>query len=148
MSVVMYEIVGDLWQRHAKGSIIAITTGGLVSKKGACAMPRGCARQARDRFPDLAMQLGGLISKYGNHVHELDNRIVSFPVENSPYEVPDPVLIERSCRELVKLADLRTWQDVVVPRPGCGGGGLQWTDIRKIVVRHFDNRFTLISMES
>lgn len=144
----MHEVVGDLWRYHAEGFIVAITTGGLISKRGECAMPRGCARQARDRFPGLAAQLGDMILRQGNHVHDLGNRIVSFPVENSPYEVPEPTLIERSCRELVALANRNNWQSIVVPRPGCGGGGLDWRDIRKIVVRHFDDRFTLIQMES
>lgn len=144
----MHELTGDLWEQHAAGAVVAITTGGLVSKQGECAMPRGCARQARDRFPGLAAQLGDLILRHGNHVHALDNRIVSFPVENSPYEMPEPALIERSCRELVNLVDRNNWPSVVVPRPGCGGGGLDWHDIRRIVARHFDNRFTLIQMEN
>ena len=144
----MHEVAGDLWLYHAEGFIVAITTGGLVSKRGECAMPRGCARQARDRFPGLAAQLGALILHQGNHVHDLGNRIVSFPVENSPFELPEPALIERSCRELVDLADRSNWQSIVVPRPGCGGGGLNWQDIRQIVARYFDHRFTLIRMEN
>lgn len=140
-------MVGDLWQLHDEGAIVAITTGGLVSRKGACAMPRGCARQAKDRFPGLAEQLGRLITAHGNRVHDLGNRIVSFPVENSPYETPELAIIDRSCRELVQLTDDKGWQQIVVPRPGCGGGGLDWKDVRQIVSRYFDNRFTLIQME-
>ena len=144
----MHETVGELWVLHAAGAIVAITTGGLVSKKGDCAMPRGCARQARDKFPGLATRLGELITIHGNHVHDLGNRIVSFPVENSPYEVPEPALIDRSCRELVALVEQQNWPAIIVPRPGCGGGGLEWKDVKKIVTRYFDNRFTLIQMES
>lgn len=143
----MHERVGDLWGLHAQGGVVAITTGGLVGKNGECAMPRGCARQARDRFAGLAARLGELITLHGNHVHDLGNRIVSFPVENSPYEIPELAIIERSCRELVQLVDARGWQEIIVPRPGCGGGGLEWRDVSRVVARHFDNRFTLIRME-
>lgn len=144
----VHEAVGDLWTLHAAGARVAITTGGLVSKKGVCAMPRGCARQARERFPGIERILGKMISLYGNHVHDLGNRIVSFPVENSPYENPDTRLIEQSCRELVDLVDRKGWDNIIVPRPGCGGGGLEWTDVSKILDRNFDDRFQITSQES
>lgn len=139
----MKEIRGDLWDFYDK-AIVVITTGGLVTMRSECAMPRGCARQARDRFPGLALRLGLLIQEKGNHVHDLGNGLVSFPVENSPYERPDLRLIERSCRELVSLTNLNRWPEVVVPRPGCGAGGLSWGEVRPILERHFDDRFLVI----
>jgi hypothetical protein len=110
-------------------------------------MLRGCARQARERFPDLLCTLGSLIRQYGNHVFDLDHQIVSFPVEEDPYQVPEMRLIEQSCRELVELAEHKGWQKIVVPRPGCGGGGLEWNDVRTILNRHFDERFHVITVE-
>lgn len=107
-------------------------------------MPRGCARQARDRFPEVARQLGELILDGGNHVYELEHDLVSFPVENSPFEIPGLGLIERSCSELGTLVEARGWPQVVVPRPGCGSGGLQWHEIRPILERFFDDRFLVI----
>jgi len=144
----MQEITGDLWELHARGEIVAITTGGLIDMNGACAMPRGCARQARDLFPGIEKVLGSLISSYGNHVYDIGNRIISFPVENSPFENPDNRLIERSCRELVDLVNRCDWDTIIVPRPGCGGGGLEWSDVSKILGRHFDDRFQVISQET
>ncbi|MDT8421642.1 MAG: ADP-ribose-binding protein [Desulfuromonadales bacterium] len=141
----MIEIVGDLWDWHRRGMVVAITTGGAVRKDGTCDMPRGCARQAREKFPPLAWSPGQKIRMHGNHVFDLGNRIVSFPVENSPQEVPEFSLIERSCGELVALADCQGWQEVVVPRPGCGGGGLAWTEVRVLVEEYFDDRFKLIT---
>jgi hypothetical protein len=141
----MKEISGDLWQYHQQGLVVAITTGGLLEKGGFCAMPRGCARQAKDRFAGLAWTLGQQILMHGNHVFDLGQKIVSFPVEESPFEVPDIRLIERSCRELVELTDYKGWQQVVVPRPGCGGGGLSWQDVKPKLDTIFDDRFLVIS---
>lgn len=141
----MNEIVGDLWQEHAEGSVVAITTNGKVNKVGKAEMLRGCARQARDRFPDLLKTLGSLLRQHGNHVFDLGHRIVSFPVEEDPYQIPDMRLIDQSCQELVALADYKGWQKVIVPRPGCGGGGLEWNEVRSILLRHFDERFYVIS---
>lgn len=140
----MRELQGDLWEEHARGAIVAITTGGQVTRAGCCAMPRGCARQARERFAGLDWTLGQLILTHGNHVFDLGRRVVSFPVENSPLEVPSLELIEQSCRELVELAGYKGWGEVVVPRPGCGGGGLEWPSVRPLLRTCFDDRFLVI----
>ena len=108
-------------------------------------MPRGCARQAKDRFPELAAKLGALIRRDGNHVFHLGDGLFSFPVENSPFEVPDLRLIERSCCELVELASQQGWSKVVLPRPGCGGGGLEWRQVRPLLERYLDQRFYIIT---
>lgn len=143
----MKEIIGDMWQEHAKGAVVAITTNGTVNKVGRAVMLRGCARQAREHFPELMKTLGSLISQHGNHVFDLGHQIVSFPVETDPYQVPEMGLIEQSCRELVELADYKGWQKVVVPRPGCGGGGLEWLEVKTILERHFDERFHVITIQ-
>ena len=144
----MQEITGDLWDYHQQGDVVAITTGGLIEKGGVCAMPRGCARQAKKRFPGLEWTLGQQILMHGNHVFDLGQRVLNFPVEESPYEVPDPRLIERSCHELVELADYKGWQKVIVPRPGCGDGGLLWQDIKPKLEAILDDRFLIISPPS
>ena len=142
----MREIVGDLWM-HLGSAVVAITTGGGVDRKGQAVMLRGTARQARQLDPALPQRLGQLLVAKGNHVHELGGGLVSFPVEEGPFQVPDLSLIERSCRELVALASDRGWGRVVIPRPGCGGGGLSWSEVKPVLVRHFDHRFLVISPE-
>ena len=143
----MKEVVGDMWQEHAEGAVVAITTNGAVNKVGRAIMLRGCARQARALYPDLLKTLGTMIRRHGNHVFDLGHHIVSFPVEEDPYQVPEIRLIERSCRELVELAEYKGWKKIVVPRPGCGGGGLEWPDVKPILSQYFDERFHVISIE-
>jgi hypothetical protein len=143
----MHEITGDLWAQHAAGAVVAITMSGMATPAGKSIMLRGCARQAAERFPELIRIHGSLLVNHGNHVFDLGRRIVSFPVEADPFQNPDLGLIERSCRELVELAYDRTWHQVVVPRPGCGGGGLEWREVRPILAKYFDDRFYVITRE-
>ncbi len=137
-------IEGDLWDFHQQGEVIAITTSGQLRKDGSCAMPRGCARQAADRFPQLPHVLGEQLKLHGLHVFDLGHRIVSFPVERTTFENPAPEIIHQSCRELVELTNYKKWPRVIVPRPGCGGGGMLWSEVEKILEAHFDSRFLII----
>lgn len=141
----MREISGNIWEYLDK-AVIVITTNGQVTRDGRAVLGRGCAREAGERFPWLAERLGSLITGHGNHVHHLGNGLVTFPVEHSPFEHPDARLIERSARELAELADREEWPMIVVPRPGCGGGGLDWREVRPILARHLDERFRIITL--
>lgn len=139
----MREINGDIWELRGS-AIIAITTNGLVTRSGRAVLGRGCAGQAKERHPDLPERLGRLLAN-GNHVYSLGDGLVTFPVEHSPYENPDLRLIERSAAELAALADQEGWTRVILPRPGCGGGGLAWGDVRPLLERHLDDRFLVIT---
>lgn len=143
----MLEVTGDIWNYRDKAAI-AITSNGSVTRAGRAIFGNGVARQAVERFPWLAEKLGRLLSSQGNHVHYLGCGMVSFPVEETPWSQPDLRLIARSAEELRLLADQRGWTMVVVPRPGCGGGGLLWRDVRPLLACCFDARFTVISQGS
>jgi hypothetical protein len=140
----MIETTGNIWDYLGRG-IIAITTNGTVSRRGKAVFGAGCARQALERFPGLDVRLGVLLESGGNHVHVLGDGLVSFPVEETPWSLPDFALIARSARELRDLTDREGWQLVVVPRPGCGGGGLSWSQVRPLVAEWFDDRFLVIA---
>lgn len=140
----MLETVGDIWEYAATG-VIVITTNGSLTRDGRAIFGRGVARQAALRYPGLAEKLGRLLAAQGNHVFDLGDGIVTFPVEETPWSLPDLRIVARSAEELRRLADRFGWQQVVVPRPGCGGGGLAWEDVKPILAPWFDGRFIVIS---
>lgn len=140
----MIEICGDIRDYFGK-AIVAITTNGQVTRTGTAIFGRGCASLAQDRYPDLSRCLGEQLMAGGNHVYYLDHGIVSFPVEDTPWSLPDLKLIRRSAVELKELADRQGWERVIVPRPGCGGGGLQWSQVSPILAGHLDDRFHILT---
>ncbi|MBV5339068.1 MAG: ADP-ribose-binding protein [Deltaproteobacteria bacterium] len=140
----MLETVGDIWA-HAATSRIVITTNGSLTPDGRAIFGRGVARQAALRHPDLAEKLGSLLSAQGNHVFDLGNGIVTFPVEETPWSLPDLRIVARSALELRALADSAGWEQIIVPRPGCGGGGLAWKEVKPLLTICFDERFVVIS---
>ena len=143
----MHETVGDIWAFAGCG-IIAITTNGSLTRDGRAIFGRGVARQAAERFTCLAEKTGTLLAQQGNHVLDLGNGLVTFPVEETPWSLPDLRIIRRSAAELRHLADLTGWKLIVVPRPGCGGGGLAWHEVRPLLLPLFDERFLIVSQES
>lgn len=150
----MREVTGNLWTYPA--DVRVITTNGFVKKNGECVMGRGCALEAKTRYPGIAVVLGTLIRAHGNHVYRIwgdSAAIYSFPVKHMWDEVADPELIARSALELVAAIDniptnnsaaLATLR-IVIPRPGCGNGSLRWEDVRPILQPILDDRFHIIT---
>ena len=143
----MIETVGDIWE-YADRAVIAITTNGSLTPDGRAIFGRGVARQAALRYPELAYKSGRLLAEGGNHVFDLGGGIVTFPVEETPWSQPDLRIIARSAEELRLLADRSGWERIVVPRPGCGGGGLAWQDVKPLLEACFDHRFLVISSKT
>jgi hypothetical protein len=141
----LIEIEGDIWTLHTQGEVVAVTTGGMLTADGRAVLGRGLSKMAGLRFPWFARQLGEQISTGGNHVYLVGERLIAFPVEESPFTNPDPRLIGRSATELTALADQQGWQRVIVPRPGCGSGGLSWREVKPLLETVLDHRFCIIS---
>lgn len=139
----MQEVATDIWS-YLGQAVIVITTNGSLTRDGRAIPGRGVARQAVELFPELRARLGERIKQGGNHVYEIMPGLVSFPVEETPFSLPDLRLIQRSAHELRQLADQHGWELIVVPRPGCGGGGLNWQEVRPLLTDLFDDRFLVV----
>ena len=148
----MKEARGNLWTFPADAYVI--TTNGFVKKNGAAVMGRGCAKEALDKFPGIAQVLGKRIQEHGNHISLIWQHpfVISFPVKHNWWEKADIDLIKRSAEELVELvgyADKNSqyypFQQVVLPRPGCGNGQLNWEDVKPVIEPILDDRYTVIT---
>jgi len=145
----MKELFGDLWDLTPRADALCITTNGTITNSGRGVMGRGLAYQAKQRYPGLEYRLGKLLKEGGNHVHILRTVspiLISFPVKHLWEQKADPLLIVRSAQELVALADEKGWTNIVLPRPGCGNGGLTWNEVRPLLEPFLFDRFTVVEL--
>ena len=152
----MKEVFGDFWTYPA--SVKCITTNGITRHDGSAVMGRGIAYQATQMMPGIEVTLGASLRLVGNHVRVLGNYLcpepvwmISFPVKHHWRDRADLMLIERSARELLEVAPPLVELDpehrpILVPRPGCGNGQLEWADVGPVLAPIFDDRFHIITL--
>lgn len=144
-----YEI-GNIISKIGRGEVVCVTTNGFVKRNGEVVMGRGIALQIQRRYPSVPKHLGSLIRKHGNRPMIIGTirqktKLVSFPVKHNWWEDADLQLIEDSCIKLVAMADKFGWEEVILPRPGCGNGNLEWEQVYPILSKYFDDRFVIMS---
>ena len=110
-------------------------------------MGAGVALEAKRRHPSLPIILGQAVTGLGNEPFWIvvdGEVIVSFPTKHHWKHPSDIRLIESGA---TKIAQMRALTDrvVVMPRPGCGNGGLRWSEVRPVLVPILDDRFHVIT---
>jgi len=124
-------VFGDLWKY--KGDIICITTNGVVTGQGKLVMGRGSAEEAKERFPGLDKLAGELVKTNGNIAQFVTLNLYIFPTKRHFVERADVRIIKRSALQLARDAKLHPEKIFILPRPGCGNGGLEWENVRPII---------------
>jgi hypothetical protein len=164
----MIEAYGDIWDHAEEYDAIVITTNGFVKKNGEAVMGKGIALEAKNRYPWLARNLGTNLNMFGNRVYRFDvipNFVREKKYDFSLFTLPvkptygpngepgwrakaDLQLINLSVHALVQAIDnnysYREDYKVLMPRPGCGNGGLKWDDVRPVLEPILDDRFTVM----
>lgn len=129
---------------------ICITTNGSVKKDGTAVMGRGVAQVARDQFVGLDARLGYELKKKGNRVFSMGWQgkyfMLTFPTKHNWNEVSDIELIKESCTQLMEAMDILGLEEVYLPRPGCGDGGLDWEDVKPEIEPLLDDRVTVVTL--
>ena len=145
----------DIWEAARNADAVVITTNGSIKSNRAAVMGRGVALEAKEKWPRLPHMLGQwlhLSDRAGPHLfvvppRSLSNQpfaIVCFPVKFEWKMHAAPVLVARSLKELVDSAEMFDWKRIVLPRPGCGNGGLDWDRDVKPLCAELDDRFLVV----
>lgn len=140
----MLEDIGDLWSHKAEYRVV--TTNGIVQKNGRLVMGAGVAKQARDKFPDVDAKLGQWVNQYGSRPFFcFEERLLTLPTKHHWRDKSDLSLICRGASLLMEMVDKFDIASVVMPRPGCGCGGLEWSKVEPSLKQILDDRFTVLA---
>jgi hypothetical protein len=149
-------------QKDTAAVWICITTNGEIKRDGKAVMGAGIAKDARDRYEGVDAVLAEKLKTRGNRVNYLRDlpefgskgRLLSFPTKDKWKEPSSLKLIEESARELkaqfmrakAHYSSSRTKLVVVLPRPGCNNGKLNWPEVKKVLTPILDtDEFLIIS---
>ncbi|HEY5267647.1 MAG TPA: hypothetical protein VII94_00755 [Candidatus Saccharimonadales bacterium] len=168
----MKELKKDLFEciNDPNVDAICITTNGMYNKEGRAAMGGGCAGVCAKRWPQTSTRLAtclknrtdnvpyviGALDEKGDYIEPTlkmikDQKfkclIISYPTIDDLMDGAKLNLIERSAKELKVLVERFELRNVVCPRPGVGIGNLPWADVKSIIEKYFDDRFTIVSFD-
>ena len=149
----MKEIKGDIFDYIGIADAICVTTNGIVKKNGELVMGAGIAKAMANKYPDLAKVLGKKVNTTGKNIvfkgiEAKDNNgtyVLSFPTKNDYRSKSDLELIRRSAIRLKYLADIHKLNNIIIPYPGIGCGGLKKADVVNLLKDILDDRFTIIT---
>lgn len=112
-------------------------------------MGAGIAKEFAQRYPELPKFLGRNIKQIGVNIPILwkgtQPNILSLPTKHHWMEMSNIDLITNSLQMIKSMADNYKWVKVVLPRPGCSNGGLDWSYVKVEIQPILDNRFFVIS---
>lgn len=140
----MKEQIGNIWNFPA--DYRCILTNCLVKTNGELCMGGGNALEAVIKYPKLSKILGNYQWRYGDRCFLIkEYSIISFPTKYHPKDKSDLILIDKSCQQLKQIVDKFKINNISICRPGCGLGGLLWENVKPILEKHLDDRFTVFS---
>lgn len=144
----MREITGNIWDHlDEEYTRICITTNGDINSKGELVMGCGIAFQAKSRWPQLPKILGEESRENRlkvNLIYLPTHFLVTFPVKYHWNEKASLYLIKSSAQSLNKLCCIHPHLTFILPKPGCGNGGLVWEDVRKIIEPELNDNILVI----
>lgn len=140
----MKELKINLFSVNKPRTLRCVTTNGVIKRNGELVMGAGIAKTAALLYPELPRILGDKVNSFGNNVYVINEiAIASFPTKHHWTQKSSIELIERSCKQLLEQS--YDWDYILLPRPGCSNGGLQWRDVKPIVSKYLkDDKFIIV----
>lgn len=153
----MIEQFGNLWiyldEHKDQIDAICCTTNMIVKRNGELVMGAGVAKEFADNYKWLPKHWGERLNK-GIHldgfmVTQLKTRLslVALPTKRDWKEDSTLELVEKALGNLNLVALMMGWKNVLLPRPGCGKGNLDWKTQVKPLCENilYDDRFVIIN---
>lgn len=127
---------GDLLRSEADVLVNTVNCEGYMGK--------GIAYQFKQQFPNNfndyvnACKNGTLIIGKLHYSKENGKYVVNFPTKRKWREKSDISYIETGLRELVSLARALDIRSLAIPPLGCGNGGLNWFEVKKVIEKELN----------
>lgn len=151
----MQELRGDIF-RIAENMVkkgmpllaILFTANRQCKANGSLVMGAGIAKEFRDRFPGLDKECGKKMpGPYCNLVQNFNlSYWLGFFCTKDHWKNPSTLeIIERSCIDLKGIMEAFPEKYVLMTRPGCGLGGLNWeTEVKPLLLKYFNDTKYLV----
>lgn len=138
----MKEIKSDFFQHLSlnidKYDCIVCTTNKQLNKNNELVMGAGIAKAFKDKFPFLPKVFGnqiierkdGIVSYY--HEGRYKGWIIGLPTKDDWKNNSNRSLVDQSIYELYWFHKIHRIKSILMTKPGCGLGGLNWQSVKKI----------------
>ncbi len=148
---------------HIADAIAITTNSSVYNSKNV--MGGGCAREAVNRWPQIAHYKAAYLNVHGNKpcllglVNKKNNNYLrpsanvnlndytmvwSFPTKNEVQFNSDIELIKQSCEIITNKANKYNLNKILTVRLGSGLGGLDWNYVKPIIEPLLDDRFFIL----
>jgi hypothetical protein len=143
---VIIEQYGNILDFWREGNLIGITTNGFVKNNGRAVMGRGIALSIRDEITDFDLEFGQRLTQFGNQPFLINEyNLFTFPVKHKWNQKADIDLIADSARKIeANFCKMPNVTRIDFPRPGCGNGRLDWSDVKPVLEEIFVSRPTYV----
>lgn len=131
--------------------MLTFVTGNILDSNAQCLvntvncegfMGKGIAYQFKLQFPQNntsyieACKTGTLKIGTIHYFHEKGKLIVNLPTKNKWREKSKIEYIDVGLSELTKLIKIKDIKSIAIPPLGCGNGGLKWTEVKPLIIKH------------
>lgn len=142
----MHTLVGDLWSLHARGYTLIIPTEGLRAPSSQALLNTKHARIAALRFPHFGAELGNFIAQSGHHSYYFpDYQLITLPISPDDAGRTPIEALTRVIKQVVRFVDVHRLPFIACPYWESDLPALTWDEIMRVVDKHWDDRFTLVS---
>lgn len=147
----MNQIVGDLFELFDTGDYdaIVIPVNATLDRNQELVMGAGVALAAKERWPWLPTASATRTDwpVYTFRIPKTEKFIVHFRTKKHWRTPSTEDMVRKSAAALRRWVDYKgVVSQVVMPRVGCGLGGLAWIDVERILKNYLDERFYVVEM--
>jgi hypothetical protein len=121
-------MTGDMWSVFDEVDYFVITTNAIIKRNGAVVMGAGIAKQMRDKYPGIDVEIGKRIKAEcgsgGEYGLLLGNKVGAFQVKHHYKDMANLYLIKMAATSLEQEARANPDKTYALNYPGIGNGGL------------------------